>query len=66
MIKVENEVKIYEKDGKDAKYGEHSLVIKSHWNYNDRVILIIGEQNITVLKKDLQAAIQNATNTARF
>lgn len=66
MIKVENTVQIYEKDGKETKHGEHHLIVKSHWNYNDRVVLEFGEQNITVTEKDLLAAIKNATNIARF
>ena len=67
MIKVTNEVKIYEVDGGDvpAILGK-SLVVESHWNNNERVNLCINAKVYTVIASDLKAAIENATNTRRF
>jgi hypothetical protein len=73
MIKVENQVEVYEKNGADLpglRSDRPFLKVIGHWNCNNRIILKF-EDNIctcsyTVLVKDLEAAIRNASNTARF
>ncbi|MCP4651488.1 MAG: hypothetical protein GY853_15600 [PVC group bacterium] len=67
MIKVENTVKIYEMNGEETASEDKNVKISSHWNRNELVnIKITGVAMITVSAKDLESAIRNATNTARF
>lgn len=70
-MKVENTIQIYEVDGKDisqkvitADHPTHSptLQVESHWNLCRMVVLSFEGKSITVLAKDLQMAITNATN----
>ena len=66
MIKVRNEVTVYETNGKETQGLERPiLIVSSHWNWDDRVDLTIGGDRITVLARDLEAAVKNATNTRR-
>jgi hypothetical protein len=60
LIKVTCRVETYDEPAKS------SITVNSHWNDNDMVEIIIGEEKRTVLKKDLIAAVQNCTNTAKF
>ena len=63
MIEVVSKIKIYEVDGKDADTKKpESLTIQSHWNYHDFVVIKYGDKSITVDKKDLIKAIDNAGN----
>ena len=64
-ISVESTVGIYEDHGKDVDSQKVVLIVKSHWNDSDRVRLIFGEMEITVIAADLHAAITNACNTGR-
>jgi hypothetical protein len=67
VIEVINKVQIYEKGGEDVPPGKDAyLTIKSHWNLSERVILRFGKTELTVLAKDLIAAVKNAQNTERF
>jgi len=67
MIKVMNKVSTYEVDGQEVSSVDGKpLVVDSHWNRNKMVRLKYGKVDITVLAQDLKAAIDNATNTARF
>ena len=63
MIKVHNEVKVCEIDGEHFERATSPLIVDSHWNRASLVVLQFGETRITVLASELQAAIQNATNT---
>ena len=67
MIKVYNEIKIYEVDEVELKSitDVQPLIVKSHWNNSAVVVLEINGTKYTVVAKDLKAAIDNATNTAR-
>ena len=69
-IKVNNEIEVYEVNGEEKK-GLRSdrpcLKVKSHWNRNEFIILQFDDgNNYTVLAKELEAAISNAKNIARF
>ena len=67
MIKVKNEVPIYEVDGKEIKgIDSPKLVVESHWSCNKRVKLKLDGKEITVIGDDLVAAIVNAQNTRRW
>lgn len=61
MIDVTNKVKTY-KDGLDAGYGP-DLKVESHWNRRGMVWLVIGKTKVLVHRRDLEAALANATNT---
>ena len=65
-MKVENEVDIYEINGNEI----HDLVppklkVGSHGIYRERVVLKIGRRRLTVIARELKAAIDNATNVVR-
>lgn len=62
MIKVKCEVQIYPDDAPPKE----KLTVENHWNYNDRVVLTIGDKSIIVVARDLHTALNNATNNNRF
>lgn len=66
MIKVMCEVTVYETDDKAAPPNA-ALIVNSHWN-DDRMVVLEtpSGHRFTVVAKHLKAAIDNATNTARF
>ncbi len=61
-IEVESKVNIYEKNGQQTKGHSETLIVKSDGTWSDRVILVYGDMRLTVVARDLQAAIVNATN----
>ena len=64
---MENTIKVYEVDGTDAAMIDGPTVkVHSHWNQNDMVTLEVAGKRYTVLAKDLESAVSNATNTGRF
>ena len=71
MIDVQAQVKIYEEDGKDIACGvddpKRFIEVSSHWNRRERVVIQVDDgPSVTVLAKDLMAAVTNAQNTAKF
>ena len=67
MIKVSQQIPIYEENDKEIPLRQQRFMgIESHWNWNERVILEIGKERITVLGRDLKTAIDNAMNSNRF
>jgi hypothetical protein len=65
MIKVANEITVYEENGTETKVPMPTLSVLSHWNRDSLVVLEIAGQKISVSARDLQAAIANAVNTVR-
>lgn len=63
MIAVCCEVHEYPEDGTPSR----TLTVKSHWHWNDRVVLSIPEVRtpFVVRARDLITAIENATRNAR-
>lgn len=60
-IKVRCEVPVYEVNGEETKtLSQPQLIVESHWNRSQMVVLTIGNEKVTVLGDDLVAAIQNA------
>ena len=60
MVKVTCQIRTYgEKSTPDVK-------IHSHWNERDKVVLEFGDIQYTVLAKDIKAAVDNCTNTAKY
>lgn len=43
-----------------------SVNVHSHWNDDDLIVIEYMEEKITLVGKDLKAAIDNCMNTARF
>lgn len=66
MISVQSKVPILEMDGKDVSTDSLGLNIFSHANWDTLVVLVLGTKTVTVKVSDLRAAIDNATNTAKF
>lgn len=67
MIKVKNEVKVYECNGKDTACLDNALIgIESHWNDNNKIVLVACGERYTIVAEDLICAIKNATNINRF
>jgi hypothetical protein len=65
MIKVKCDVDCYSVDGKETSPMNGSrpaMVVTNDVQHNDRVSLTFDGKVVTVLARDLQAAIQNATN----
>lgn len=68
MIKVENFVQCYEEDGKEIRTLDYpKIIFRSHWNQNSMVEIECPDgKRYTVLIKDVNSAICNAGNSARF
>lgn len=68
MISVLSKVRAYEANGKNIVGLEAPHVhVESHWNYPERVVLVWPNgEKLTVLAKDLHAALTNASNVARY
>lgn len=64
MIKVKSEVKTYVE--KYSGQEEETITVESHWNIDSLIGLSVGGRVVYVDAKELEAAIRNATNTARF
>ena len=64
MIEVINRVNTYADEGFKSKIKD--ITVTSHWNCEDRVVLEVGSEVVSVLVKDLLAAIRNSSNSARF
>ncbi len=61
-IDVLCKVTIYEVDGEESSGSTFpQLLVESHWNRDEMVILTLGKKKVTVLGTDLAAAIRNAT-----
>ena len=61
-IKVINEVEICEIND-DACEDDNKIIIESHYNDNERIVLVIDKKRYTVHAKDLKQAAENATKT---
>lgn len=72
MITVKNDVPVYAVNERQTTPPERVIIeVHSHSIHPDRVILCLSPnasnpQYITVIAKDLEAAIKNATNSARW
>lgn len=66
MIKVSNEITIYEINGEKTTIVPMPMMsVLSHWNQDSLVVLDVADRKVTVSARDLRAAIDNATNVAR-
>lgn len=66
MIKVSNEITVYETNGTESSgLPMPTISVASHWNRDSLVVLGVAGQKVAVSARDLQAAIANAINTAR-
>jgi hypothetical protein len=63
--KVTTVVECIEVDGKEPGVATHprpSIEVRSHWNRSELAVIAIGEKTYTFLRRELEAAIQNAGN----
>jgi hypothetical protein len=65
MIEVSNIIRAYPEISEGSS-GVNSIIIKSHWECDTKIVLLVEGVSVTVLAKDLIASIQNAQNSARF
>ena len=61
-IDVESKVNIYRKNGQETKGYTEKLIVESDGIWSDRVVIVYGDLRLTVVARDLQAAIANAIN----
>jgi len=67
MIKVKQEIEIYEINGEATPiHDAPQILISSHWNENIKVIITIEGKAYTVVGGDLIQATYNAMHTNRF
>jgi hypothetical protein len=68
-VNARTDVTIYEIGREETGKGltdRTTLMVESHWNYRDRVVIHIGSEGpYTVVADDLRMAIENATNVRR-
>lgn len=66
-IKVECAVSVSEVDGTDVSLNSEQLklIVRSHWNRDELVVVWIGGQEYTVTGRDLIVAIENAMRSNR-
>ena len=57
--KVLVEVKTYEDPS--GSFDSPPVRVHSHWNFDDRIVLELGNGKVTVIASDMQAAIKAAT-----
>lgn len=60
-----NKIEVYEENGKECtglRSDKPCVVVREHWNRKEFVIINVGEESVTVLARDLEAAIKNAQN----
>ncbi len=65
MIEVTSVVRGYP-DPSEGSSGISSIAVKSHWNDPNKIVLLVEGCSVTVLERDILAAITNAKNSARF
>jgi len=67
MIKVSNELKLLEIDGKaESGLDCPKMVVRSHWNRDSLIVLLVNGVSYTVSASDILAAIKNATNSNSY
>lgn len=66
MINVTNKLKVYEVDRKESQINGPEITVSSHWNRQEFVNLTINDKTYTILAKDLEAALKNSTNIAKY
>lgn len=50
----------------EGSTGINSIIVKNHWNDPEKIVILVEGCAVTVLAKDLIAAIENAVNTGKF
>ncbi len=65
-MNVVSEIHLINKDdGTDYQSDFGKMQVKSHWNYDTRVIIAVDGHEYTVEAKELLAAIANAQRTGK-
>lgn len=68
MLKVYCELTVVEDHGKSSSELESlpHVEIRNHWNQNDLVVVKVLNQEVTLIASEVIAAVNNATNTAKY
>jgi len=66
VIKVSSKVKVYEVNGIDVAVSDTEIEVVSHGIRPELVTLVVEGKRLTVAARDLDAAITNARNSARY
>ena len=61
MSRIESFNQVREYPDKVGDY--RTLTITNHWSDKEKVILTFGEEKLIFFARDIQLAIENATNT---
>ena len=56
---------VYEIDGQETKLTRPVIMVQSHWNHDEMIVLVIDGVERAVLARQLTAAIANARNWVR-
>ena len=65
MMSVKNDLDVLELNDKEISPSEREtvrVVVSSHWNRDDLVVLHIRDLKVTVVAEQLEKAIKNARN----
>jgi len=65
MIEVSCAIRAFPELG-EGNTGISSIIVKSHWNDTNKIVILVEGCAVTVLAKDLIAAVENAVNTGKF
>lgn len=66
-INVSNEVRVCEVEGRETSIREKEhIIVRSHWNRRDLVVLEVAGTSLAVAACDLREAVANVTNAARW
>ena len=62
-IKVTCEVRVYpDHDPNNLNPPKETILVKSHWSYHRKVVLVIDGKEFIVFAEELDMALKNATN----
>lgn len=64
-MKITIKTKPCELNGEED-FNMDDVIIESHWNYDERVILCLGDKKLTFIASELERAINRATGWRRY
>jgi hypothetical protein len=65
VIEVSNVIRAYPETSEGSS-GVTAILLKSHWSDSSKVVLFVEGVSVTLLAKDLMAALKNAQNSSQF
>jgi len=66
-IAIKADINVYELDGKEVEIGgkEKTFTVRSHWNRDEMIVILIGSHEYTVSASDLVSAINRCSGWRR-